>query len=171
MPSRSAPPTSPTRASRSTSSTGWPHRPRRWACPASPTCAGSPRRSPPEGRPRAASGAQYARAPGRHTERAFLRPAHGRPPQDIRGVTVLIGASVLAFLVLLVLLAERGGERMWRGTSTDALFYCNPCDLRYRRDELRDQAARASPPAHYVDTLSGGFSMGTVAIFTCLVFI
>ena len=84
---------------------------------------------------------------------------------------MLIGASVLAFLVLLVLLAERGGERMWRGTSADALFYCNPCDLRYRRDELRDQADRVCPRGHYVDTLSGGFSMGTVAIFTCLVFI
>lgn len=84
---------------------------------------------------------------------------------------MLIGASVLAFLVLLVLLAERGGERMWQGTRGDAIFYCNPCDLRYRRDELRDQVDRVCPRGHYVDVLTGGFSLGTVAIFTCLAFI
>ncbi|HEV7677155.1 MAG TPA: hypothetical protein VGQ42_01140 [Candidatus Dormibacteraeota bacterium] len=83
---------------------------------------------------------------------------------------MLIGASVLAFLVLLVLLAERGGERMWQGTHS-ALFYCSPCDLRYRRDELVDQGDRVCPRGHYVDPVGGGFSMGTVAIFTCLGFI
>lgn len=84
---------------------------------------------------------------------------------------MLIGASVLAFLVLLVLLAERGGERMWRGVHGDALFYCTPCDLRYRRDELRDQVDRTCPRGHYVDVLTGGFSLGTAAIFTCIAFI
>jgi hypothetical protein len=83
---------------------------------------------------------------------------------------VLIGASVLAFLVLLVLLADKGGERMWQGTHS-AMFYCSPCDLRYRRDELVDQADRVCPRGHYVDPVGGGFSMGTVAIFTCLAFI
>ena len=84
---------------------------------------------------------------------------------------MLIGASVLAFLVLLVLLAERGGERMWQGVRGDAVFYCTPCDLRYRRDELRDQVDRVCPRGHYVDTLTGGFSLGTVAIVTCITFI
>jgi len=84
---------------------------------------------------------------------------------------VLIGASVLMFLVLLVLLAERGGERMWQGIRADAIFYCTPCDLRYRRDELRDTADRVCPHGHYVDVMPKGFSMGTVAIFTCVAFI
>jgi hypothetical protein len=84
---------------------------------------------------------------------------------------VLIGASVLAFLVLLVLLAERGGERMWQGDRAGAMFYCGPCDLRYRHDELVDHADRVCPRGHYCDPVGGGFSMGTVAIFTCLGFI
>jgi hypothetical protein len=84
---------------------------------------------------------------------------------------VLIGASVLAFLVLLVLLAERGGERMWQGARADAIYYCTPCGLRYRRDELRDQVDRVCPRGHYVEVLAGGFSMGTAAIFTCLAFL
>lgn len=84
---------------------------------------------------------------------------------------MLIGASVLAFLVLLVLLAERGGEVMWRDHQAPARFYCGPCDLRYRRDELIDQSDRVCPRGHYVDRVSKGFSLGTVAIFTCLTFI
>jgi len=84
---------------------------------------------------------------------------------------VLIGASVLAFLVLLVLLAERGGERMWRDHQPAAHYYCGPCDLRYRRDELIDQGQRICPRGHYVDHVNRGFSLGTVAIFTCLGFL
>ena len=84
---------------------------------------------------------------------------------------MLIGASVLAFLVLLVLLAERGGERMWRDHHAVAAYYCGPCDLRYRRDELIDQVERVCPRGHYVDSLHRGFSLSTVAIFTCLGFI
>jgi hypothetical protein len=84
---------------------------------------------------------------------------------------MLIGASVLAFLVLLVLLAERGGERVWQNVRGDALFYCSPCDLRYRRDELSDVVDRVCPRGHYVDVLRPPFSMGTVAIFTCVTFI
>jgi hypothetical protein len=84
---------------------------------------------------------------------------------------MLIGTSVLAFLVLLVLLAERGGDRMWQGVRNDAVFYCSPCDLRYRRDELRDSVDRVCPRGHYVDILPRGFSMGTVVIFACITFI
>jgi hypothetical protein len=84
---------------------------------------------------------------------------------------VLIGASVLAFLVLLLLLAERGGELMWRDHHTPARFYCAACDLRYRNDELTDQTDRVCPRGHHVDALRGGFSLGTVAIFTCVGFI
>jgi hypothetical protein len=84
---------------------------------------------------------------------------------------VLIGASVLAFLVLLVLLADRGGERMWRDYRAEAAYYCRPCDLRYRRDELIDVTDRVCPRGHYVELPNRGFSMGTVAIFTCVGFI
>jgi len=84
---------------------------------------------------------------------------------------VLVGASVLMFLVLLVLLAERGGDRMWQGHRGDAVFYCSPCDLRYRRDELRNLVDRVCPRGHYVDVVAKGFSMSTVAIFGCLAFI
>ena len=84
---------------------------------------------------------------------------------------MLIGTGVLAILLLLVLLAERGGERMWRDHHAAARYYCGPCDLRYRRDELVDQADRVCPRGHYVDALGRGFSLGTVAIFTCLGFI
>ena len=58
---------------------------------------------------------------------------------------MLIGASVLAFLVLLLLLAERGGELMWRAHHTPARYYCAACDLRYRTDELTDQSDRVCP--------------------------
>jgi hypothetical protein len=84
---------------------------------------------------------------------------------------VLIGASVLAFLVLLLLLAERGGELMWRDHHPPARYYCSRCDLRYRHDELVDGEDRACPRGHHVDTMRGGFSLGTVAIFTCVGFI
>ena len=84
---------------------------------------------------------------------------------------MLIGTGVLAILLLLTLLAERGGEVMWRDHQSVARFYCAPCDLRYRRDELIDQADRVCPRGHYVERIRGGFSLGTVAIITCLTFI
>jgi hypothetical protein len=84
---------------------------------------------------------------------------------------LLIGAGVLAFLVLLVLLAERGGEHLWNDHHGPARFYCEPCDLRYRRDELIDAVDRVCPRGHYVGKIRKGFSLGTVAIFTCLTFI
>jgi hypothetical protein len=84
---------------------------------------------------------------------------------------MLVGASVLAFLVLLLLLAERGGEFMWQAQRGDARFYCTPCDLRYRVDELSDTADRVCPRGHHVDALPKGFSLGTVAIVTCITFI
>jgi hypothetical protein len=84
---------------------------------------------------------------------------------------VLIGTGVLALLLLLVLLAERGGERMWQDHQSPARFYCEPCDLRYRRDELIDQTDRVCPRGHYVEKIRKGFSLGTAAIFTCLTFL
>ena len=84
---------------------------------------------------------------------------------------MLIGTGVLAILILLVLLAERGGEVMWRDHQGVAKFYCPPCDLRYRHDELIDPVDRVCPRGHYVERIRGGFSLGTVAIVCCLTFI
>ncbi len=84
---------------------------------------------------------------------------------------MLIGASVLAILVLLALLAERGGEMLWRDHHGLAKFYCAPCDLRYRTDELSDSVDRVCPRGHYVERIRGGFSLSTAAIVTCLAFI
>lgn len=84
---------------------------------------------------------------------------------------MLIGTGVLALLLLLVLLAERGGEHLWQDHQSPARFYCEPCDLRYRRDELLDQSDGICPRGHCVEQIRKGFSLGTVAIVTCLTFL
>ena len=84
---------------------------------------------------------------------------------------MLIGAMVLAGLILMLLLAERGSGMIWHDGRADALFYCRPCDLRYPRGELRDQAALVCPLGHQTEPLSGDFPLGTWAIVTCLAFI
>jgi len=83
---------------------------------------------------------------------------------------VLIGTGVLAVLLLLVLVAERGGERMWRDHQAEARYYCASCDLRYRRDELVERGRRC-PRGHDVGRMARGFSLNTVAIFTCVGFL
>ena len=84
---------------------------------------------------------------------------------------MLIGAMVLAGLLLMLLLAERGSSMMWRDGRPEALFYCRPCDLRYPRNELRDRAQLVCPLGHITEPVSGDFPLGTVAIVTCLAFI
>jgi len=84
---------------------------------------------------------------------------------------VLIGAMVLAGLILMLLLAERGSSMMWRDGRPDALFYCRPCDLRYPRRELRDRAQLICPAGHLTEPVSGDFPLGTAAIATCAAFI
>lgn len=84
---------------------------------------------------------------------------------------MLIGAMVLAALILLLLLAERGSAMMWRGGRPDALFYCPPCDLRYPRDELADRVALVCPLGHHTEPVSGDLPLGTIAIVTCIAFL
>ena len=84
---------------------------------------------------------------------------------------MLIGAMVLAGLILMLLLAERGSGMLWHGGRPDALFYCRPCDLRYPRDELRGGAELVCPLGHHTEELSGDFPLGTVAMVTCIAFI
>ena len=84
---------------------------------------------------------------------------------------MLIGAMVLAGLILMLLLAERGSNMMWRDGRPDALFYCRPCDLRYPRHELRNRAELTCPAGHTTEPVAGDFPLGTVAIATCAAFI
>lgn len=84
---------------------------------------------------------------------------------------MLIGAMVLAGLILMLLLAERGSSMMWGGGRADALFYCRPCDLRYPRGELGDRAELVCPHGHFTEPVAGDFPVGTVAIATCVAFI
>lgn len=83
---------------------------------------------------------------------------------------MLVGAIVLAGLILMLLMAERGSSMMWGGR-TDAFFYCRPCDLRYPRSELRDPSQLVCPRGHFTEPVPKDFPMGTVAVFTCLGFI
>jgi len=82
---------------------------------------------------------------------------------------MLIGAMVLAGLVLLVLVADRGTALMTRGADAGSLVYCRPCDMRYPRDQLVD--GRRCPQGHHIAAASRGFSMSTVLIAACIAFI
>jgi len=84
---------------------------------------------------------------------------------------MLVGAAGFAFLVLLLLLAERLGSRLWYGGADSALFHCRACDLRYPLGELADQQTRVCPRGHLVDAVPRGFPAGTVAIGACVGFI
>jgi hypothetical protein len=82
---------------------------------------------------------------------------------------MLIGAMVLAGLVLLVLVADRGTAHMTRGADAGSLVYCRPCDLRYPRGELLDGSL--CPRGHHLTAASRGFSLSTVLIAACIAFI
>jgi hypothetical protein len=83
---------------------------------------------------------------------------------------VVIGAIVLAALILMVLLAERGSDWMWAGRA-DLYFYCRYCDLRYPRSELPNPVAMICPHGHVTEKVPTDFPVGTVLIYTCLGFI
>lgn len=84
---------------------------------------------------------------------------------------MIIGATIFAVLILLLLLAERGSGMLWRGPGEDALYYCTPCDLRYPTGELRDPVQRVCPRGHFVEAVPQGFPFSTFFICLCLVFI
>jgi len=84
---------------------------------------------------------------------------------------MLVGASVLCFLVLLVLLADRLGSHVWLG-ETDTTFYrCEECDLRYPRRELHDPRLQICPAGHVVALEQRSTPAGVVGIFACLGFL
>jgi len=82
---------------------------------------------------------------------------------------VLIGASVLCFLVLMALFADRFGSRLFQ--SGDRVFYrCDGCDLRYVRRELTDPRLQVCPEGHRV-VEDKGSNAGLVTIFVCVGFL
>ena len=84
---------------------------------------------------------------------------------------MLLGATLLCFLVLLVLLAERLGARVWHGGSERAFYLCEACDLRYPRHE-RDRAGHIVCPAgHPIVSERSHASAGAVGIFACVGFL
>jgi hypothetical protein len=85
---------------------------------------------------------------------------------------MLIGATLLCFLVLLALLADRLGAHMFHGGSERSFYRCEECDLRYPSREPGDPAtALVCPSGHPVAREQPGVSAGMVAIFACLGFL
>ena len=84
---------------------------------------------------------------------------------------MIIGATVFAVLILMLLLAERGSGVLWQGAGEEALFYCADCDLRYPLGELPDPARRVCPRGHLAQPLPQGFPFSTFFICLCVVFI
>ena len=83
---------------------------------------------------------------------------------------MVIGATVFAALILLLLLAERGSSMLWHGTD-QPLFYCRTCDLRYPRHELGDRRLLVCPKGHLTSAVATGISFSTIFICACCVFI
>lgn len=84
---------------------------------------------------------------------------------------MLVGATVLCFLVLLVLLADRLGAHVWHGGTESDFFRCEVCDLRYPRRELRDSRLQICPEGHFVVMERRHTAAGIVGIFACLGFL
>jgi len=85
---------------------------------------------------------------------------------------MLLGASIFCFLLLLVLLGERAGSRLWSGGADRVFFFCAECDLRYPRHELQAPAALRCPAGHtVVRKPAGGIDLGLVGICACLGFL
>jgi len=84
---------------------------------------------------------------------------------------MLLGAIVLCFLVLLVLLADRLGSRLWEGNSDRVFYRCASCDLRYPRREIVDVNLRVCPAGHPVVLEPRRTAAGTIAICACLGFL
>lgn len=83
---------------------------------------------------------------------------------------MLIGATVLCFLILLVLLADRYGARI-RGQGGRDYFRCEQCDLHYRRRQPAGPSLQVCPEGHPVQLEEPGTSASTVGIFICLGFL
>ena len=84
---------------------------------------------------------------------------------------MLLGATVLCCLVLLVLLADRLGSRLWHGNSDRVFSRCDTCDLRDVRREIPDVNLRNCPMGHPLVVEPKRTAASTVGIFACLGFL
>ena len=84
---------------------------------------------------------------------------------------VLIGATVLCGLVLLALIADRFGSRLWQGAGERTFYRCESCDLRYVRRELNDPRMQVCPQGHSIYEEPRSATAGLVAIFVCIGFL
>jgi hypothetical protein len=84
---------------------------------------------------------------------------------------MLVGASVLCFLVLLVLLADRLSSHVFHGERDTTFYLCEECDLRYPRHELHDPKMQVCPAGHAIALEEHGTAAGLVGIFACLGFL
>ena len=83
---------------------------------------------------------------------------------------MIVGATVFAGFILLLLLAERGSGFMWRGGPGIPTQYCPTCDLRYRDDEVGTGAV-VCPRGHLLEAISRGFPFTTFLIAVCVTFV
>lgn len=84
---------------------------------------------------------------------------------------MLVGATVLCFLVLLVLVADRYQARLFHGEADRIFYRCAECDLRYPRRQITDPRLAVCPMGHPVTLAESGIGAGAIGIFVCLGFL
>ena len=84
---------------------------------------------------------------------------------------MLIGATVLCFLVLLVLVADRYQARLFHGEADRTFYRCDQCDLRYPRRQISDPRLTMCPSGHPITLEDSGIGAGAIGIFVCLGFL
>ena len=84
---------------------------------------------------------------------------------------MLIGATVLCFLVMLALIADRFGGFLWHGSREKAFFRCDECDLRYLRRQMSDPHLQVCPVGHVVYEERRSGIVGLIGIFVCMGFL
>ena len=84
---------------------------------------------------------------------------------------MLIGATVLCFLVLLVLLSDRYQARLFHGQADRTFYRCAACDLRYPRRQIADPRFAVCPSGHPITLEESGPGAGLIGIFVCLGFL
>ncbi len=84
---------------------------------------------------------------------------------------MLLGATVLCFLVLLVLLADRYQARLFHGEGDRIFYRCDRCDLRYPRRQISDPRLAMCPSGHLVTLEDSRIGAGAIGIFVCLGFL
>lgn len=86
---------------------------------------------------------------------------------------MLIGAAGLAFLVILVVIGERAGSRLWHAGLMHRLDYCERCDLRYPQvaGESRASCPEGHPLAAAMHAPWDRHREGNAVIAVCVCFI